>query len=150
MKAVATVSAKIKQIATNKGHLRLFAIASIIWVAIAGPVFWKPLPYFDDSVSMGDSPHDNAADDATYQIVQNCKLDPTKEFSKYGDPIYDACRNRINAQVQGETKQARFLQIIRWSSIVLLVPVILPVLLSLLALIGATIFQWTSDGYRKN
>jgi hypothetical protein len=131
MNAVVTVKAKIQQIVSNKGHVRLFALVSVIWIAVAAPVFWKPLPYVDEA-------------DASFRRIQSCPapVDP----AKWDDPSYLACGNRVDAQVNDEVDHARFWQITTWASVVLLVPVILPLML----IIGAVIFQWIKDGYSKN
>src|SRR5271165_5682601 len=102
MTATAAVTTNIKQIVTNKGYLWLFAFASIVWMAIAGPIFWEPLPYFDDSFSISSFHDDEAAVSPEYQIIKNCSVDDTKAFGKDGDPVYEACRNRIAAQIQDE------------------------------------------------
>jgi len=144
MTMVEIVKAKIKGIACNKGHVRLFAVASIIWVAITAPVLWKPLPYVEDSIGVvGNAP---GGVDVSSRRMESCPAPPP---AKWNDPVWNSCMDRVTTEVKEEVSTARTRQLLSWASIVFLVPVILPLLLSVLALLGAIILQWVNDGYRK-
>jgi hypothetical protein len=59
------------------------------------------------------------------------------------------CYDGVEQLVNHDVAVGTFMQLLAWASTVLFVPIILPLLLSLLAISGAVIFQWISDGYRN-
>jgi hypothetical protein len=119
MNAVETVKAKIKQVTSNKGNVRLFALAYLVWIAAMAWMFWQPFPSAHTQPDIFGSPRVVACLDV---IVR-----------------YDRCAIFMDLITA-------IIAIILRAGVVFLAPLIV----SLLAIIGAAIFEWISDGYSKN
>jgi hypothetical protein len=121
MTAVETTRAHLKYVISNKGHLRLFAVVSIVWMAITTWLLWLPLPgaQMDDSNS-----------------IMGSRVAACANFVLSLD--YDPCAARENFFAAIVTVMLR-------AGVVLFVPVILP----LLVLLGLLIFEWIKEGYSE-
>jgi len=146
MKSVDAVLGAIRRLVSHRGHVRLFILASVVWMAIAAPVFWKPLPYVYNS-DLGQIGDDRGVDLSSKQreVCQGSGFGSEQAQQRERVDCYDGVEQLVNHDVAVGT----FMQLLAWASTVLFVPIILPLLLSLLAISGAVIFQWISDGYRN-
>src|ERR1700683_2909359 len=115
MNAVEAVKAKIRQIKKNKGNVRLFFLAYVVWVAATAWMLWQPFPEPSDGLFGS-------------QVVAACSNEVLDHDKCVGQPTADI---------------ATAFRVV----FVFFAPLILPILLAFLALMGATIFQWVSDGY---
>jgi hypothetical protein len=106
--AAAIVRAKFERIASNRGHVRLFVVISLAWMAATTWLLWTPLP----------------------------PAPPTSD--SFGMPTPTACMEIVldhDQCVADENFKATARAIISRAIIILFVPLILPLSLALAALL---------------
>jgi hypothetical protein len=134
--SIEKVNSKVRAIVTNKGNIRLYVVASLIWMAITGLLFWKPPLDVDASI-----PDDNPL---AHTFLDDRISEECRGLGDINNPQpYIACADRAEGTVRAEASSANTRQMLTWAGIVLFFPLVLP-----LTLFGiAVVIQWISDGY---
>lgn len=129
----------------HRGHLRLYLVASVLWLAVVGPLTWRPLPYVQDAVPISLSGEATAPDVAAVDLsdrrMRECNATDELE-GRYAD--YDACAKRVKETAQREVDQVRMYIVLRWVGL-LLTPALLPAAI----FVACIIMAWVREGYRN-
>jgi hypothetical protein len=110
-------NARVKKVVHHKHYIRLFVFASLMWVAVTAPVFWKPLPYVVDTVGVAEPPAISLS-----QLESSC-ADEARGAAK-ASALQD-CKQQAVARVESD----RSWQLANWALIVLFFPVGVPLVL---------------------
>jgi hypothetical protein len=136
----------VRSIVTNTGNIRLYIVASLVWMAVTGLVFWKPIAPIPGPIPNRTATMEEFTASLT---VLNDRISKECSGAALNDP-YDICAKSVELRVSAETERMRagtfranVFQVITWLSIVLFLPIILPIML----FSAAIVLQWIRDGY---
>ena len=117
MNVLDAFNARVKKVVHHKHYIRLFVFASLMWVAVTAPVFWKPLPYVVDTVGVAEPPAISLS-----QLESSC-ADEARGAAK-ASALQD-CKQQAVARVESD----RSWQLANWALIVLFFPIGVPLVL---------------------
>ena len=102
MTAVETVKAKVSRITSNKGHVRLYLVVSVVWILATTWLVWGPLPSAAGTTSQFGLPSVTGCEDVVLDYAQ--------------------CEAQANSEAAG-------LALIERAAVVFFLPIILPLLI---------------------
>ena len=126
-------NARVKKVLHHKHYVRLFVFASLMWVSITAPVFWKPLPYVLDTVGVTEPPAISLS-----QLEANCAGEARGDAN--ASALAD-CKQQAVARIESD----RSWQLANWALIVLFFPLFVPLLL----LAAGFVSCWMEEGRRS-
>jgi hypothetical protein len=144
MTAMGKVLTNVRSIASNKGNVRLFIVASLVWMLCAGFLSWQPLVHTYNDVLIPDTVEHSPEDINLIERQSGCYGNNVFGLQQTDKQSAD-CSSQVEAAANREVMTTNFERLARWLAIVLFLPVIVPGLL-----IGfAVISQWVNEGYKS-
>lgn len=149
MNSLQTVRLQVEKIASNRGHLRVYIVASVAWMVIVGFLFWRPLISSYDSLDQyfpnGGGVTEHSSEDIDYSTrFGSCPN--SAGWSRKEIDAGAACVDRAKAQAEGEVWATNSVRLLIWLAEILFLPVFFPLMLIAIAVVG----QWIKDGYKSH